>query len=186
VRIVCPRPYSLEVTSSFAQYGIVAAVYAVRERTWVQVKLYLFSTSIVDKGEISASRPCRFTPSGNIECLGGSHSRSAHLGEEKQTFHLPRICPRGFGSPPCRLVTIPTELSSYWDFLIGTQITSKVIGFCLRYVLIFKTLPMTKSSPTPVRSRAISRRKVSCFVLGSVCRMTGGCDSQTDERKQGS
>ena len=107
---------------------------------------------------MSVSRLCRFTPSGHIECLGGSHSRSAHLGEEKQFLHVARISARVFGSRPRRLVTIPTELSSYSDFLIGTQITSKIVGFCLCYVLkLYTSIPL-KSSPTPVRSRGILRQ----------------------------
>ena len=144
----------------------------------MQVEVYVFITSVVDKVEVSASRPCLFTPSGHIECLGRSHSRSGHMGGEKQIFHLPRICPRVFGSPLRRLVTIPTELSRYSHSLIGIQMTSKIVGFCLRYVLIFRTSPPLKSSPTPVRSRAISRRKVPCFVLGIVYRLTGGYDRQ--------
>jgi len=125
--------------------------------------VYLFLTSVGDKGEVSGSRVCRFTPPGHIECLGWSHSRSAHLGEEKQILYVRGICARIFGIPPRRLVAIPTELSSYSDFLFGTQITSKIVGFLSSlcpYTSQITSYLETKSSMFCVRQRVLDDRRV--------------------------
>jgi hypothetical protein len=80
----------------------------------VEIYLHAFMNLTLDKGEWSASRPCRFnpgktSPNKNMK-LGGSQGRFGHY-EAENHLYLSGIELRYLYHTTSNLVTIPTERS---------------------------------------------------------------------------
>jgi hypothetical protein len=84
---------------------------------WRRIQEWYYSspiiTSVLDRGELAASSPCRFTAEESpryplYRKLGGTQSRSGQYRREKNLFPLQQIEPQSFSPQP---VAIATELS---------------------------------------------------------------------------